>query len=218
MAEQPWLTGNQSNPQAPPPGTFQKQPGKSCHQSFKDMDLNTILRVLRVLNILMSILCGIAAVVCLMLLPGFTKAFMCVYCLLFSAVLLFFELRFMGAEKFIRDNFGFLFSYWGRCGYLTFLGTLCFSLDVGVAYVIGAVMILNAIFNAYLICLHPEFHHAGMSGHSDPTTGYTTAEQEAARYAASNPDLAARIAGSAVTAAANNPQMAAKVGQAAVRT
>jgi hypothetical protein len=37
---------------------------------------------------------------------------------LFGTVLLFFELRMSWSEKIFRDNFGFLFSFWGRACFL----------------------------------------------------------------------------------------------------
>ena len=42
----------------------------------------------------------------------------CVFARLFGTVLLFFELRMSWSEKIFRDNFGFLFSFWGRACFL----------------------------------------------------------------------------------------------------
>merc|ERR1712224_1083426 len=105
-----------------------------------------------------------------MSIPGFTEAFMAVYLITFSLILLLFECRLFG-ENMLRENFGFLFSYWGRFGFLCFIATLDFSITdstvAAMAYISGIAMCINAAFNMYIICVHPEFNQK-LSGSADP--------------------------------------------------
>jgi hypothetical protein len=58
-------------------------------------------------------------------------------------------------------------------------------------------MAINATYNLYVICLHPEFGHKLGAG-SDPSTTMSTAQQEAASYAMNNPDLMMAAAKAAI--------------------
>ena len=56
---------------------------------------------------------------------------------------------------------------------------------------------INAAFNMYIICVHPEFNQK-LSGSADPTANMSTAQQEAQKYAMNNPDLVVRAAKQAI--------------------
>jgi hypothetical protein len=108
-------------------------------------------------------------------------------------VLFFFECRFGFLDKRFRENFGFLYSFWGRATFLVFMASLACALGSVLGYVAGACMFLNAIFNAYAIWLHPELGHGGEN--------HTSGEQEAAAWAARNPAQAMAIGGAAASVA-----------------
>ena len=79
-------------------------------------------------------------------------------------------------------------------------------LSIG-GYVVGISMILAALFNAYVICAHPQFV-AKLGMNSDPTKGSKTAEQlakeRAASYARENPEQVASWAAQGATYAASS--------------
>jgi hypothetical protein len=89
----------------------------STHEKMKATPLPTVLRYLRMSNLANGLLSSTASVLCFMSIPMPTEAFMAVYLICFSAILVLFECRLFG-ESMLRENFGFLFSYWGRFGFL----------------------------------------------------------------------------------------------------
>ena len=150
-------------------------------------------RYMRVINILLSIFMGLAAVLTLLTLSSMQGIFMAVYTVFFSFMLFIFELRLGSLESGIRDNFGFLFSFWGRTFFLCFMGTLCCALDTIIGYIAGTLMFANTLFNGYVIYKHPSF------GKGDTTEHYTTAEEGAANWARNNPQTAMNMAGAVAT-------------------
>ena len=160
----------------------------------KNMESEKLARWMRIINILLSIFMGLAAVLTLLTLSSFQGIFMAVYLLFFSTMLFLFELRLRMFESAIRDNFGFLYSFWGRAFFLVFMGTLCCALDVILGYIAGAAMFCNTLFNGYVIYTHPNF------AKGDTTEHYTTGEQEAANWARNNPERAMSAMSSAQAA------------------
>jgi len=125
-----------------------------------------------------------------------TGTLISVYVIFFGLTLFLFECRLKKMEDKIRLNFGFLYSFKGRAGFLFFIGFLDFGLSSTFAFLVGILFCLTSLFNLLIMCTHPEFK----SGNDDPTKGYSSGNQEAAKYLANNPTLAA----SALKATAGN--------------
>jgi hypothetical protein len=83
-------------------------------------------------------------------------------------------------------------------------------------YIVGALTGLNALFNFYLICVHPAFKKGGaLHAFSDPFAGMTSGEREVADYLQRNPEVLAKVGTSAARAAASNPELARQVASGA---
>eukprot|EP00937_MAST-01D_sp_MAST-1D-sp2_P005740 g5740.t1 len=115
------------------------------------MSADKLARNMRMINGLLAVFSGLAAVVAFISISGVESIFMAFYCVFFSVLLLLFELRLSSLDDTIRTNFGFMFSYWGRAFFIVFMGTLCCALDTILGYIAGSLMFINALFNAYVI-------------------------------------------------------------------
>lgn len=176
--ERPTSTPNTSN------GAQQKNQPNALDElgsAIKHTDIKKLSRIIRMLNLINAGALMFAAILNLGILPSgstttnpetgetttnsgssfdlqsFTLSF---YIVLFSLLLLFFELRTKKIEPFFRKNFGFIFSASGRASFIFFCGVLCFFLVVwkGYGIIVGVATIVNAVFNFYVICAHPDAH------------------------------------------------------------
>lgn len=117
----------------------------------------------------------------------------------------------------IKRNFGFLFSFVGRAIFILFCATLCYAFNNWLGWIVGSVTAVNALFNAYVICVHPSFRSGELSAAGNPYGGYTGGESEMLAYLKKNPQLAQKATGAAVTFAQNNPDVAMQVATAAAQ-
>ena len=74
-----------------------------------------------------------------------------IYVIVFSLLLLFFELHWKSLDKSMFLLFGFMFSWYGRSIFFFFVGTLAFALFIP-GYVAGGFTILTVILNIYALC------------------------------------------------------------------
>lgn len=108
-----------------------------------------------------------------------------------------------------------MFSFVGRTIFIVFCATMAFAMANWLGYLIGAITMLNGIFNGYVICIHPAFKSGELSAKGDPYGGYTGGEKEMLQYLQSKPELANKASSMAMQAAASNPQAAMQIMQAA---
>lgn len=171
-------------------------PKKNIIQQINDvnkMELPKVLRYMRISNVICSILqiiAGITGITSFITL-NITGTLVSIYVIMFGFLFLLFECRLSRMEGMIRQNFGFLYTYKGRAGFIFFIGFLDFGMSSALGTVAGVLMCLNAFINLLVMCRHPEFK-AQLSANADPTAGYTTGNQEAAQYMQNNPGLAAQ--------------------------
>ncbi|OQR90301.1 hypothetical protein ACHHYP_05636 [Achlya hypogyna] len=191
-------------------GSSAGSPPKSVIQhvrDLKEMETPRLLRLMRVGNILCSILqvfaglSGIASIITFNL----TAVFVSLYVIMFGVLFLLFECRISRLDPSIRKNFGFLYSYKGRASFIFFIGFLDFGTDAGLGYIAGIIMCINAFLNFYVMMRHPEFASGNLSATSDPTAGYTAAHQEAQNFLTNNPDIAKQATSYAFSQSANAP-------------
>ena len=82
---------------------------RQYHNRFSSASLSYRQRVLRVSNVLLSVLCGAAGILVMFTFAGISQIIMAIYTTLFSLVLLLFELRISSSTFWFRQNFGFLY-------------------------------------------------------------------------------------------------------------
>ncbi|KAF0720731.1 Aste57867_73 [Aphanomyces stellatus] len=160
--------------------------------ALQTMELPRLLRLMRVGNIgcsVFQIIAGIGGVFNLIAL-NVTGALLSLYVVLFGLLFLLFECRLKSMEARIRTNFGFLFSYNGRAGFIFFIGFLDFGMGSAMGTIAGILMCLNALLNLFIMLKHPEFASGAVSKNADPTATYTEGQQAAKSYLQANPEIA----------------------------
>uniref|UniRef100_K3WUU8 Transmembrane protein n=1 Tax=Globisporangium ultimum (strain ATCC 200006 / CBS 805.95 / DAOM BR144) TaxID=431595 RepID=K3WUU8_GLOUD len=80
-----------------------------------------------------------------------------IYTIFFALLLVGYELRTQGIDAMLRDSFGFMYSPWGRCLFLSMISIFPFGM-VGIYGVLVTLFgFSNAYFNYYVIMKHPSF-------------------------------------------------------------
>ncbi|CAI5736475.1 unnamed protein product [Hyaloperonospora brassicae] len=191
--------GGDSKAAAPPPRSFLQKVN-----DVNRMELPTLLRYMRLGNVLCSVLQILAGVVGIssFITLNVTGTLVSVYVLMFGVLFLLFECRLARMETAIRAHFGFLYSYKGRAAFIFFIGFLDFGIGSAFASLAGLLMCANALINLLVMCRHPQFK-SSLSADADPTAGYTTGGQEAATFMSKNPEIAAKAGQYAFQHAAN---------------
>ncbi|CAM9290115.1 unnamed protein product [Pylaiella littoralis] len=128
------------------------------------------------------------------------------YLFAFSCILCCFETHLKVVAKTIAANFGFLYNAKGRAAFLVFVGILCFSLGTILSLIAGIAMMVNAVFNFYVIFTYPEFER---------DLQRKDLESEGRDYLRANRGA---LAQAGVEFARNNPDLARKGAQAAAST
>jgi hypothetical protein len=117
--------------------------------------LSQLAGYVRVLNVITAIVQLTAGIATLVQLHAFTisKILIASYVIVFALLLLCFEGSFSETDPFLRQNFGFLYSYQGLGLYLFFIGLmdLClsggfFGIVAGIVAVVTAIIILLSGF------------------------------------------------------------------------
>jgi hypothetical protein len=85
--------------------------------------------------------------------------------------------------------------------FLCSCATLLFAADNWVGYLVGAITVINAFGQLYLMWVHPIFASGELKRTSDPYAVYTGSKEEMQRYLAAHPERAAQL-GSAATGVA----------------
>jgi len=134
--------------------------------------------------------------------------FLTVYTIVFAMIFCCFE----ADLPFVRDQqaryFRFMYNYLSRFLFMFFIASLCLVSNYWLGYVAGGITVINALFNALVLLIHPGWKLKHLL--RDPTQQYTSTLQAAqqaagdsARYLhAKNPDAAAKAAAFARNSAA----------------
>lgn len=197
-----------------------EKPKKSTCQKIRDLDTKTVISYLRYANLCNALCIITAGVVTVVTLSGgsfdLTTIFIGIYIAIFGCMLFCFECRLTRMEPDVRRNFGFLYSYTGRTLFIIFIATICFGATTGgdggsaLGYVCGAITLVNAFFNCFVIYSHPAFGKGGIDRNADPgalyKSGDAIARDRAAQAARDNPDMVANAARGGVNYLANNKE------------
>jgi hypothetical protein len=137
---------------------------------------------------------------------NFPTYFLTVYTIVFALIFCCFE----ADLPFVRDQqaryFRFMYNYLSRFLFMFFIASLCLVSNYWLGYVAGGVTVLNALFNAGVLLVHPGWKIKHLL--RDPTQQYTSTLQ-AAKGAALD---------SARFVQDRNPNLAADVGKFAQRS
>eukprot|EP00635_Sarcinochrysidales_sp_CCMP3193_P001356 CAMPEP_0118905834 /NCGR_PEP_ID=MMETSP1166-20130328/9645_1 /TAXON_ID=1104430 /ORGANISM="Chrysoreinhardia sp, Strain CCMP3193" /LENGTH=290 /DNA_ID=CAMNT_0006845105 /DNA_START=9 /DNA_END=881 /DNA_ORIENTATION=+ len=196
----------------PPPAAYGGDPrlANGMAQSRAPPEKDNLITYMRLLNMLVTLLMAIAAVTRLMVFPGFNSAILAMYIWFFAMMMCCFETHLKMVSKIIASNFGFLYHVKGRVAFLVLMGMLCMGLNT-MGLVAGMACILAAVFNAYVICKHPEYEQKMMAqdmeqrGPGGPADIFAAGADSGANWAAQNPDKAANAATYVVD---SNPDLA----------
>jgi COPI associated protein len=135
----------------------------------------------------------------------------------FGIMMICVELNIANLQPRIKSQFGFLFTFYGRATFILFAATMCLARGGGLAYAVGALTVVDAVFNTVVICIHPAWRRGGRFYKAEVHESYMSAEKAAAAYVRNNPELAAKAAQSAARYAAENPETARQIASGAAR-
>lgn len=197
-------------PAAAPAGAAPAAPQK---KGVKDWSTSKVLNVMRLVNVLNGL--GIVASTVLQLLGGlisidFQTILLSAYAGIFGMLLMCAEMHFSAMDKWIRTRFGFMFSFVGRALFILFSASIMFATATWVGYLVGGLTLCNAIFNCWVIYMHPGFGKEGIGMFDDPYKGYSGGEKEMAAYLQKHPELAQKAVNAGVSVAQNNPALGAQ--------
>ncbi|CAN0026734.1 unnamed protein product, partial [Discosporangium mesarthrocarpum] len=144
-------------PVPPPPVPQGQQPqmqqaGPTQEELDRQAKVPQLMIYMRLANMGLCVLLAATAVVNVFG-GDLSKAVLACYLFAFSCILCCFETHLKVVAKTIAANFGFLYNAKGRAVFLLFVGFLCFSFGSNLLGVLsGILMLINAVFNLYVIC------------------------------------------------------------------
>jgi hypothetical protein len=199
----------------PPPIASAEETGgggflRSCWKCFFESSGSSAAATVRMSNMVNAVLLVFAGVWSLLdvtnlLALSISFYFLAAYLVCFGTLLCCFECRLGYFEARVRDSFGFLYTYAGRCAFLLFMSTFCFGLiskNETLGIVVGIFTALNALFNMVIIFRHGKLFE-------DPTMEYSgTAERNATQFLQQNPNYVRSAMSAGVSVAQNNPELA----------
>ena len=199
----------------PPPPATSGGAKKSTVTSWSTSQLKRSLRVANLCNGMCLITLGIVVFFVGVTSISFTSITVSCYVIFFGLLMSCLECNISNLAPRLQRNFGFMFSFLGRTLFIVFCGSMAFAMGNWLGYVVGALTVLNGLFNGYVICVHPAFKSGELSARGDPYGGYTGGEKEMLTYLQSKPELAAQAQGAALSFAQKNPETAMSILQAA---
>lgn len=131
----------------------------SAFQTKKD-NVTVLVNAVRALNVVTAAIQMMAGAGSLMsiLYLDVAASLVAVYAILFALLLLLFECRFRATDGFLRQYFGFLYTYRGLGGYLLIVGILDLGMAGGIfGLVAGTAACVNAMIVFFVGCCTPRF-------------------------------------------------------------
>lgn len=80
-----------------------------------------------------------------------------IYTIFFALILVGYELRTAYIDKILRGSFGFMYSPWGRCLFLSMISIFPFGMCGVYGILVSLAGFSNAYFNYFVIMKHPSF-------------------------------------------------------------
>lgn len=114
----------------------------------------------RMINLILSVSIIIACILSLLTTTSATTGVLACYVVVFSCLLCCYETHLKQVSKLIATNFGFLYSGKSRAIYMLFIATIMmFNFSV-FGQLMGLLMLGNAGFNVFVLCMYPGFEEA----------------------------------------------------------
>ena len=114
-------------------------------------------------------------------------------------------------EPWIRQQFGFLFTYRGRTAFIFAVGFMDFGMDSSLAYFVGFLMCGNAVLSLLIMLFHPQFRQGTLDVNMDPTATYCPAVEETETLLRRHEGLASAAGAYVLHEAEEHPEFMAKV-------
>jgi len=124
----------------------------------------------------------------------------CCYLICFGCLLCCFEMRIRQVSTLISKNLGFMFSWQSRCLFLIFVAILCLAVGTILLYIGGGIMLVIALFNAYVLYKFPQHSASRPIDYKQAATG------AAIDYAKNNPDAVQAGVKAGIDHAKKNPE------------
>ena len=131
---------------------------------IKQASGQTILKVMKIFNIITSVLLLITYPIgwfCGTGISGLSGLFLSIYCMIFSVIILLFELDIKKIQPIVRKYFGFIFTFQGRTMFILFVASMAFGASFWLNYLSGIIGVLVAFFNCFVTWKHPSFQKGG---------------------------------------------------------
>ncbi|RLN89308.1 hypothetical protein BBJ28_00017914 [Nothophytophthora sp. Chile5] len=190
-------------------------------QKMKMMEAATLMRYLRYANVVLAVLQALAGFLGLfnLVVLDITCFLISVYAIsLFALLLLAFECRFKHMEPWIRQQFGFLFTYRGRTAFIFCVGFMDFGMEGSLPFAVGALMCANAALSLLIMLFHPQFREGTLAATMDPTATYRPAAEETETLLREHQGVAAKAGAFVLHEAEDHPEFMAKVRRAGIST
>ncbi|RLN60747.1 hypothetical protein BBP00_00005803 [Phytophthora kernoviae] len=183
--------------------------------SMKMMEAATLMRYLRYANVVLAVLQALSGFLGLfnLVVLDITCFFISVYAIIFALLLLAFECRFKHMEPWIRQQFGFLFTYRGRTAFIFIVGFMDFGMEGSLAYFVGMLMCGNALLSLLIMLFHPQFRDGVLDANMDPTATYRPAAEETETLLRQHEGVASKAGAFVLHEAEEHPEFMAKMAQ-----
>lgn len=136
----------------------------------KKESVTRLVRAVRTLNVLtaaIQLLSGVGSLTSLLFL-NVPATLVAIYVILFALLLLLFECRLRATDAYLRQYFGFLFTYRGLGGFLLMVGILDLGMEGGLfGLVAGCVACVNALIVFFVGCCAPRVSESNSSTSSE---------------------------------------------------
>jgi hypothetical protein len=128
-----------------------------------DVDENELAKIQKWSKVLRTSMLVIATLVMITAYYNFaststtlSSGFLAMYLLFFSCMLCCFEIAYKSVSIYLVQNFGFLYSPYGKFIFLTFVGMVCYQLST-MGKVMFGLLILYGFVNLYVNFIHPKY-------------------------------------------------------------
>ncbi|CAH0482816.1 unnamed protein product [Peronospora belbahrii] len=187
-------------------------------QKIKMMEAATLMRYLRYANVILAVLQALAGFLGLfnLVVLDITCFLISIYSIIFALLLLAFECRFKHMEPWIRQQFGFLFTYRGRTAFIFIVGFMDFGMEGSLPYFVGFLMCGNAILSLFIMLFHPQFRQGTLNMNMDPTVTYRPAVEETETLLRQHEGLVSNAGAFVLHEAEEHPEFMAKMAQSYV--
>ncbi|CAH0482680.1 unnamed protein product [Peronospora belbahrii] len=120
-----------------------------------------VLSAMRLANLMMAGFMVVLAVVQIIesrsVFSVMADALSVIYTIFFALLLVGYELRTVYIDQLIRASFGFMYSPWGRCLFLSMISIFPFGMCGIYGVLVSLTGFVNAYFNYFVITKHPSF-------------------------------------------------------------